>query len=90
MTPYNTADLEHLADRQARISALVLLLGLDEIAVLELVAHGLARGRTVYGELHLASDARDMTSEASEEIRDALVYLGAQLVRLMRHTGGAR
>jgi hypothetical protein len=76
--------LSQLADIRGRIVGLADLLGPDELAVLELVAHGLARGRNVYGELVLATDARDMTCEASQEIRDALVYLGAQLVRLNR------
>ncbi len=52
--------------------------------MLEFVATGLARGRSQYGELRVDADRRDFRAEAVEEVRDALVYLGAQLVRLNR------
>lgn len=59
-------------------------LGGDERAVLLHVASGLVHGRRVYGELDLVNDKRDMPAEALAEVRDALVYVGAALVRLQR------
>ena len=53
------------------------------------VAEGLRLGRAVYGELDLAHDARDMGREALEEVRDALIYSAAALVRQAR-AGAAR
>ena len=43
--------------------------------VLDQVIRGLENGRSVYGPLHLASDSRNFTREAGEELRDGLVYL---------------
>jgi hypothetical protein len=40
------------------------------------------RGRQLYGQLDLAVDQRDFTREALDEVRDALVYIGAEIVRL--------
>lgn len=59
-------------------------LGRDERAVLVEIAQGLVAGRRVYGELRLARDRRDLEREALEEVRDALVYVGAALVRRRR------
>ncbi len=53
----------------------------DEIAVLASVAEGLVRGLKVYGPMHLDSDGRDMRTESTEELRDAVVYLTAALLR---------
>ncbi len=69
---------------RTRIAELARALGPDELAVLALVAQGLVRGRSVYGELDTKSDRRDFRREASEELRDTLVYMGAELVRLQR------
>jgi hypothetical protein len=69
---------------RARIGALAELLGPDELAVLEMVAQGLARGRAVYGELDVVRDRRDFRAEAGEELRDAMVYLGSELIRMHR------
>jgi hypothetical protein len=56
----------------------------DELAVLALVAQGLARGRPVYGRLEVATDQRDFVAEAHAEARDLLVYTAAHLVRARR------
>jgi hypothetical protein len=56
-------------------------LGDDEIAVLALVATRLARGRGVYGPLHLDHDPRNFAAEALEEFADAACYLSAALVQ---------
>jgi hypothetical protein len=56
----------------------------DEIAVLASVAEGLVKGHGIYGALHLDSDGRDMRAETTEELRDAVVYLTAALLREKR------
>jgi hypothetical protein len=53
----------------------------DEIRVLASVAEGLLKGLKIYGALHLDSDGRDMRAETTEELRDAVVYLTAHLLR---------
>ena len=53
----------------------------DEIRVLASVAEGLHRGLTVYGPLHLDADGRDMRAESTAELRDAVVYLTAKMLR---------
>ncbi|HEY1556764.1 MAG TPA: hypothetical protein VGF94_18140 [Kofleriaceae bacterium] len=77
---------EHLVELRARLAAIAEQLGADELAALELVATGLARGRQQYGELRVDADPRDFRREAADEIRDSLVYLGAELVRLHRRS----
>jgi hypothetical protein len=57
-------------------------LGQDELRVLLSVARGLVDGQKVYGRLDLATDPRDFVKEALEEVRDALVYVHAQLERI--------
>lgn len=69
------------ADRLADLAA---LLGPDELEVLIAVAEGIARGRRVYGQLEIDRDRRDFAAEAGAELRDALVYVAAELVRLQR------
>jgi hypothetical protein len=64
-----------------RILAALAKLGADESAVLALVAERLAMGRELYGELHVADDARDFAREALEEAADGLVYVAAALVK---------
>ena len=49
----------------------------DELRVIDQVLSGLERGRDVYGPLDVAADARDFSLEASDELRDCLVYLAA-------------
>lgn len=71
-------------DTATHIADYLAMLGQDELEVVLFVVEGLARGRAVYGELDVASDRRDYRREAGEEVRDALVYLGAELVRLRR------
>ncbi len=82
--PATLERLERLESARSRVVALVAELGRDEVAVLELIAEGLARGRAIYGELDVAADRRDFVGEARDELRDALVYFGAHLVRLER------
>ena len=69
---------------RARLVAIADKLGPDELAVLEMIAVGLARGRTIYGELRVDTDRRDFRAEAVEELRDTLVYVAAELLRLRR------
>ena len=73
-----------------RVLATLPELSADELEVLAQVAEGLNRGRKVYGELRLDTDPRDMTREALEEVRDALVYAGGALVRLQRAASDAQ
>ena len=74
----------------ARLTARQRLLGIaqvlsaEELDVLLAVAEGLMTGRQVYGPLDPAKDRRDFVNETLEEVRDALVYIGAELVRV-RH-----
>jgi len=77
-------DAEQLVAARARVVALVDQLGLDELAVLERVGEGLARGRAIYGELDIAADRRNFVNEGIEELRDLLVYFGAGLLKLER------
>ena len=78
------SDLERLVEARLRLAGLAELLGPDELASLELCAHGLVRGRDVYGALNVATDTRDMRSEAIQELRDTMVYAAAGLLRLHR------
>jgi hypothetical protein len=57
-------------------------LGKDELGVLLSVARGLVDGQKVYGQLNLSTDPRNFVKEALEEVRDALVYIHAQLERI--------
>jgi hypothetical protein len=82
MTDADLTDLTALADTRRALAARLDLLGADELAVVAEVVDGLARGRAVYGELVLAADRRDFRCEAGQEVRDAIVYLAALLVRL--------
>jgi len=56
----------------------------DELAVVEFVLEGLRAGRHVYGPLDVEGDGRDFIDEALQELRDAMVYLPAQIMRLQR------
>ena len=67
--------IHEVIELRARLVAMTEHLGRDELAVLETVAAGLARGRTVYGELRIDADRRDFRAVAAREIRDGLVYL---------------
>lgn len=49
----------------------------DELRVLNWIAEGLVTGMKVYGNLSLATDKRVWRRELAMELRDALVYLGA-------------
>ncbi len=80
-------DTAQLIETRARIVAMIELLNADELSVVEQVADGLTCGRAVYGPMVLGSDRRDLIGEARAEVRDALVYLGGQLIRLNRIQG---
>lgn len=69
---------EYLVDRCRGMSD-------DELSVLELVAEGINRGQHTYGSLDVGRDRRSFHWETLEEIRDALVYVGAALVKLKDH-----
>jgi hypothetical protein len=64
-----------------QLTAVAKGLGPDELAVLLLVAERLAKGRKLYGSLHVATDHRDFTREALEEAADLAVYAAAGLLR---------
>jgi hypothetical protein len=84
VTAPDVTAMEQIADRRRSITGLIELLGADELAALELCAHGLVRGRDVYGALDVATDTRDMKAEAIAELRDTMVYAAAGLLRLHR------
>jgi hypothetical protein len=52
----------------------------DERKVMERVLQGIEKGRAVYGPLNLASDRRDLVSEADDEVRDFAAYVAMQRV----------
>lgn len=52
----------------------------DELRVVQLVVDGLARGRSIYGALDLASDTRDWALEARAEARDLVVYRACEML----------
>jgi hypothetical protein len=56
-------------------------LGEDEVRVLLRIARRIAKGRTQYGALHLATDPRDFQNEAREEIEDSLVYFACRWLK---------
>lgn len=64
-----------------RLSVVAERLGSSELAVLVLVAERLLEGRQRYGALNIDTDPRDFRREAFEELADACVYLGAELLR---------
>lgn len=64
-----------------RLTTVAEQLGAAELSVLLLVAERLLEGRQRYGALHLDTDPRDFRREAFEELADACVYLGAELLR---------
>jgi hypothetical protein len=67
---------------RAGVRAILLTLGLDEVLVLGRIAERLRMGQAQYGFLHLPSDRRSFRStEARQEIEDALVYLACQWLR---------
>jgi hypothetical protein len=78
-------------DRGVVIAGLVELLaqlGADELAVIVELATRLAAGRAQYGELQLATDARDFAAEAADELRDYLIYRAIDSLRRRRQAGG--
>lgn len=72
------------SDQLRRLLVATAQLNRDELAVVLEVAEGLVRGRDVYGPMTLSGDGRDYVTEAGEELRDALVYLSAQRIKLRR------
>ena len=75
---------EQLAAQRARVADYAAQLGADELDALLFVAEGLAVGRKPYGELLVGNDRRDFVVEAQQELRDSLVYIAAELLRLRR------
>ena len=67
-----------------RVLACVAILGEDELEVLAEVAEGMVIGRSVYGELNIASDRRNMEREAFAEVRDGLVYTAIEMIKARR------
>ena len=58
------------------LATLAAQLGEDEVRVLARIAERLRSGARVYGRMDLATDKRAFrTTEAREELEDALVYL---------------
>jgi hypothetical protein len=53
-----------------RLESIAQHLGRDELAVLTLVAERLRSGRSIYGELGLGTDRRDLQHEARKEAAD--------------------
>jgi hypothetical protein len=67
---------------RASLRSIILTLGLEEMLVLGRIAERLRRGQEQYGFLHVASDRRSFRStEAREELEDALVYLACAWLR---------
>jgi hypothetical protein len=67
---------------RAGLRAIILDLGLHEVLVLGRIAERLRMGQAQYGFLHVATDRRSFRStEARQEIEDALVYLACQWLR---------
>jgi hypothetical protein len=79
------------ADRGAQLAVLVeqvAQLGDDELAVVGEIVGRLVGGRSQYGELKLDEDRRDFDLEASDELRDYLIYRAIETIR-RRRRGGA-
>jgi len=69
------------ADLARRLVGVGAELGTDELRVLLTIAERLKVGRQRYGALRTETDPRDFRKEAFEELADACVYLGAELLR---------
>lgn len=70
------------ADILNQLDDCTVVLPTEELKVLLAVAQGMLKGGKQYGPMRLGNDPRDMVQEALEEVRDALVYIGAKLVQL--------
>jgi|GEM_PF-6799835 len=68
----------------AQVALAASRLDADELEILLFVAQGLLVGKAQFGTLEVESDGRDFAVEALEEVRDALVYVGAKLLKV-RH-----
>lgn len=71
-------------DQLRQLLALTTQLNRDEMAVLVEVAEGLLKGKPQYGPLDIAADRRDFPREAGEELRDCMVYIAVERLRLRR------
>lgn len=76
--PAGTYDGAGLAER---LTEILPGLNTDELRLVVLVAERLAKGRRHYGPMNLATDRRNFTGEAVEELVDAAAYLAMQLLR---------
>ena len=77
-------DVAPAGDYVARLAGfmhLIVQLGAEERAVLQLVAERLHTGQQRCGQFDLATDGRDWHRETLEEIADALVYAACGLMR---------
>lgn len=64
-----------LKERQARVIEAMEDLNIDELEVLAEIAESLVAGVEVYGHLDIETDGRDFAQEATNEFRDAALYL---------------
>ncbi len=56
-------------------------LSLDELRVVDVIlGRVIGKGRDSYGPLNLGTDQRDFVAEASDELADAIWYLGCNIV----------
>ena len=56
----------------------------DEQAIVISALEGCENGLKIYGTMSVDTDRRDWGSEAVEELRDCVVYLTAEVLRLRR------
>lgn len=77
----NTAPAPNTTEQLVKLTGIAEALGLDELAVLLLVAQRLQTGRARYGNLDMSHDPRCFRVETLEEAADGLVYAAAALMR---------
>lgn len=76
-----------MSPRDAALAALLAAverLGHDELVVLAEIADRLRLGADQYGKLNIGADGRDWDAEASDELRDFLVYRAIDRLRKAR------
>ena len=87
--PTKTSGLEIDAlvrtDHTCPISVCLCGFGDEERSLILLIAGRVREGQGRYGRFSIARDHRNMLSEALEEVADALVYSGVELVRAWGH-----
>jgi hypothetical protein len=71
---------------RAALTGVACELGIDELRVLTRIGERLKMGRRTYGSLYLPTDTRAFrTTEAREELEDALVYLACAWLKAEAH-----